>query len=337
MGKKYNFPQVTNLREVDLDKTKSSPLKTVLRVVLSLGLLVLLFHKFGFKEISATLAGANKLYLLGGLSLYLLGVVVCSYRWGGLLSAHGVHVPLSRLTALYFVGIFFSNVLPGSITGDVVKAYQLSRYSQRTDVAVSTVVMDRVVGILMLLAVAAGATPFGYHLVPPTIPLIIVVVAVAAWGGVWLLKQRGLWRWLRQRIGPINRIAKSRLVQKIALSLDVYDRKVVVRALAISLLFDMLWISVRYLIAEALGVHLNIWYFLLFIPLITLATMIPIFFSGLGVREVSYVYLFSQVGVPAPLCISMSLVFYAFRLCGGVIGGVLYTLGVPGRPPREGN
>jgi uncharacterized membrane protein YbhN (UPF0104 family) len=91
--------------------------------------------------------------------------------------------------------------------------------------------------------------------------------------------------------------------------------------------FDVAWIVVRYLIALALGVHLSIWYFLLFIPIISLVTLVPISFSGLGVREGAYVYLFSQVGVEALSAVSMSLGFYGLRLIGGLIGGVIYALG----------
>ena len=308
-------------------RPRSSALSSVLRVALSLLLLVLLFSRFDLSRIVETLLSANKGYVGAALGLYLIGVVICSFRWQVLLGAHGVHLPLRGLTALYFVGNFFNNILPGSITGDVVKMYQLSRYSARSYVAVSTVLMDRITGFLALFAVAAGAVPFAHELVPWQTSVFILVVALAMWGGLWVLTRRRWWKGLRDRIGWLDRLARIEKLNTVYRAMGLYDQRVTAQALGISLVFDITWIGVRYLIALALGVRLSIWYFLLFVPIISLVTLVPISFSGLGVREGAYVYLFSQVGVEAPVAISMSLTFYGLRLVGGVLGGIIYALG----------
>ena len=311
----------------DASKPRSFSLWSVLRVALSLALLGFLFHKLGPSDIGRTLVQADALYVALALGLYLVGVLVRARRWQVLVSAHDVHVPLGALTALYFVGAFFSNVLPGSITGDVVKMYQLSRYSRRSDVAVSTVLMDRVTGFLVLFAIAAVAVLFAHQLVPWQTSALILVVAVGAWVGLWLLMRRGWWQRLRDRIGLLDRLARIERVSKLYHTVAVYNRGVTLHALGLSLLLHIILILVRYLIALALGVHLPIWYFLLFIPIISLVTSVPITLSGLGVREGAYVYLFSQVGVEGPSAISMSLTFNGLRLIGGALGGILYALG----------
>jgi uncharacterized membrane protein YbhN (UPF0104 family) len=96
-------------------------------------------------------------------------------------------------------------------------------------------------------------------------------------------------------------------------------------ALAISFVFNVLLIAVNYLIALSLGVKIPLWYFLLFIPLISFLLVLPISLSGLGVREGGYIYLFAQAGVSAPLALAMSLLFYALNVAAGLIGGVLYA------------
>lgn len=308
-------------------RSKTSVLPTVLRVIVSLALLVVLLRGFDLPRIGETLGKANVGYMAAALGLYLLGVLICALRWGVLLGAYDVRVPLPALTALYFVGVFFSNVLPGSVSGDVVKAYQLSRYSERSDVAVSTVLMDRLTGFLALFAIAAGAVVFAHDLVPWQTSVLILVIAVGLWGGIWLLSAKRLWRRLSERIGLLRRIVESDRVAKVYRAMKAYDRRTTLYALGISLVFDVTWILVRYLIALALGVDLSIWYFLLFIPIVSFVTLVPISFSGLGIREGAYVYLFSQVGVDAATSVAMSLAFYALRLVGGLIGGVIYALG----------
>ena len=308
-------------------RPRASALSSVLRVTLSLLLLVVLLHKFDLSRIAETLLSANKGYMGAALGLYLVGIVICSFRWQVLLGSHDVSVPLRSLTALNFVGNFFNNILPGSISGDVVKMYQLSRYSDRSDVAVSTVLMDRITGFMALFAIAAGAVPFAHELVPWETSVLILIIAVGMWGGMWVFTRGRWWKGLRDRIGLLDRLARTEKVGKVYRAMRTYDGLVTARVLGISLVFDASWIVVRYLIALALGVRLSVWYFLLFIPIISLVTLVPISFSGLGVREGAYVYLFSQVGVEAPTAISMSLAFYGLRLVGGIIGGVIYALG----------
>jgi len=304
-----------------------SSLWPVLRVILSLALLALLLYKFDLSRIADALLRANKGYLGAALGLYLLGIVISSVRWRVLLGVYDTRFSQWAITALYFVGVFFNNLLPGTIGGDVVKMYQLSRRVQRKDLAVSTVLMDRAVGLLALFAIAAAAVGFAHELVPSHISILLLLTAAAMWGGAWLFTRRTWWERLRDRNQLFDRLMRIEMVSKAYRAMNVFDRRMIARALGISLVFDAVWICVRYLIALALNVHLSFWYFLLFIPISSLITLLPISFSGLGVREGVYVYLFSQVGVDAPISVSMSLAFYGLRLVGGIIGGLIYALG----------
>ena len=183
----------------------------------------------------------------------MLGVVICSVRWRVLLGAYDVRVPLRSLTALYFVCNFFNNLLPGSISGDVVKAYQLSRYTDRGDAAVSTVLMDRLTGFLVLFAIAAVAVIFAHDLVPWQTSAVILIIAVAMWGGVWLLSRREMWQRLRERFGLLDRVARIGLVAKAYRTMGAYDWRVALCALGVSLVFDATWILARHLIAMPLA------------------------------------------------------------------------------------
>ncbi len=97
-------------------------------------------------------------------------------------------------------------------------------------------------------------------------------------------------------------------------------------AMLVSGAFNLLLIAVNYLIAIALGVHLPLALFFLFTPIISTLLMFPLSLSGLGVREGAYVVLFGQVGVTAPLALTMSLAFYLLNVAMGGIGGILYVL-----------
>jgi len=88
------------------------------KVIVSLILIFFLLREIGLQETLEKLLQVHPGYLLAALIVALLGVVVRAYRWQVLLSALEVEVPLGQLTALYFIGFLFTNVLPTGFGGD---------------------------------------------------------------------------------------------------------------------------------------------------------------------------------------------------------------------------
>jgi len=293
----------------------------LLKVCFSLALLVLLLKQVGWQQTLETLGKARFSYLAAAFVLYLVGIIVRACRWQILLSALGMGIPLARLTVLYFVGTFFSNFLPTGIGGDVVRVYELSRQSKRPIESVGTVLLDRATGLLVLFLIALMALLFSYQLIAPNIAAAILILCLGSWAGLGLALKRD---WL-ERWGLLRIMDKIKQVRELYESVHACGPKAIGGALAISLVFNVLLITVNYLIALSLGVEIPLWYFLLFIPLISLLLILPISLSGLGVREGGYVYLFAQAGIPAPLALAMSLLFYALNVASGLIGGVLYA------------
>ncbi len=293
----------------------------LLKVCFSLALLALLLRQIGWQQTLETLSKARFSYLAAAFVLYLVGIVVRAYRWQILLSALRMDIPLANLTVLYFVGTFFNNILPTGIGGDVVRVYELSKQSKRPIESVGTVLLDRATGLLVLFLIALMALVFSYHLIAPNIAAAILLLCLGSWAGLGLVLRRD---WL-ERWGLLTIMARIKQLTQLYESVYACGLKAIGGALSISLVFNVLLIAVNYLIALSLGVEISLWYFLLFVPLISFLLVLPISLSGLGVREGGYIYLFAQAGVSAPLALAMSLLFYALNVATGLIGGVLYT------------
>ncbi|MFQ5594464.1 MAG: YbhN family protein, partial [Anaerolineae bacterium] len=293
---------------------------------LSLALLAFLLTRVDLQATLAAFREAEARYLLAALALYLVGVPLRAYRWHGLLSALHVVVPVRRLTSLYFVGTFFNNLLPTGVGGDVIRAYELSKDGAGPAVAASTVFADRATGLLVLLAMAMVSTLFGYRLVSPNLVLVIAGVALGSFAGVALLLWDDLWRQVGRRLPGLRQLLARKGITDFYRFLQIYRGRAIVNALLISLIFNVVLIAVNELIALSMGVRVSLWYFLLFIPLISFSLVLPVSVSGLGVRESAYVLLFSQAGVGAPLALAMSLAFYVLNVVTGLIGGVIYAL-----------
>lgn len=298
------------------------PLGSWARIVLSLGLLAWVLRQVGWPQVWQAVRQAHGAYLAAALTLSLAGIVVRAYRWRILLQALDMHPSLARLTALYFVGTFFNNFLPTGVGGDVVRVYELAQESRRPAAAVGTVLLDRAAGLLVLFLIALVALPFSYRLVSSQIGAAIVLLCLLGWGGSAFVLQRdwlkrlGLWRW----------------VEKVSLLRGAYEAvtacgaRAIGSALGVSLGLNVLLIAMNVLIAQSLGMQLPLWYFLLFVPIVSFLLVLPVSLSGLGVREGGYVYLFGQAGVPAHLSLSLSLIVYAvINVIPGIIGAAVYV------------
>jgi hypothetical protein len=131
--------------------------------------------------------------LVVGLALF--GGVV---RWRIVLEAQGLHLPLGRATRISLVAQFFNSFLLGSTGGDLIKAYAAAQetHHKKTE-AVTTVFVDRLVGLWAMLLFASLMMPPNYDLLrasrdlaaPALVILAMlaalsVVLGLAFWGGV---------------------------------------------------------------------------------------------------------------------------------------------------------
>jgi uncharacterized membrane protein YbhN (UPF0104 family) len=99
-----------------------------------------------------------------------------------------------------------------------------------------------------------------------------------------------------------------------------------VAALALSLAFQAFVIAVVFLNARALSLAVPLSAVAVFVPLVSLAGMVPVSVNGLGVREALYILLFGQVGVSPELAVSLALVYLAVTVVASLPGGLVYAL-----------
>jgi len=298
---------------------------SLLRVVISLGLLAFLLARVGVRETWESLQGANIGYLLAVFLLYLLSIVLRSYRWRIFLNAQGVQASLPKLASLYLIGVFFNLMLPTGFGGDVVRIYELSQYSSLTASSITTVFMDRLSGFLALFAMATLALAFSHRLVPSEVGVTIVAIFLTSLVGTRALFSRPFWSRLKG-LPILSSLAQRGGVKELYLSAQSYTLIPFAQAISLSLAFNILSVFMNYLVALSFGVRISFWYFLLFIPIISFLLVLPISLSGLGVREAGYVYLFTQAGVSDSLALAISLCIYGITVVIGLIGGLLYAV-----------
>src|SRR5205823_4926165 len=150
------------LRSKDAPVTRRT-VGTVTKYALGLGLLAfVIWRTWSFPEGSGKIGIAQALQrplqvmpLLLAASTGLVALLLTFVRWYVLVRAQDLPFTVTDSIRLGFVGFFFNNFLPGSVGGDLVKAWYIAGEQSRRTVAVSTVLIDRVLGLWALAALVA--------------------------------------------------------------------------------------------------------------------------------------------------------------------------------------
>ncbi|MDM8526583.1 lysylphosphatidylglycerol synthase transmembrane domain-containing protein [Anaerolineales bacterium HSG24] len=298
-----------------------------LKLLVSVGLLSVIFRQIDFPAFIAAVRQAQIVWIVTAMSLMLLGVMLRALRWQSLLDAIEIRVPITELTAIYFIGFLFNNVLPSGVGGDAIRIVELNKHSKHATDAVSSVLVDRFLGLLTLQGIGTIALLFNWNAVPAPVAYFTVVMFIASSTAGYLMLNRNLYLSLRKNIGLFRRITNIGPLGKLFDSLQSYPASALRRSYLISIFFNLSLITMNMSIGLSVGVEATFIEYAIFIPITSMVLMIPIGFGGLGLREGAYIELFKSVGVPNETALAMSLLVYTIgNLFTGLIGGIIYLL-----------
>jgi uncharacterized membrane protein YbhN (UPF0104 family) len=198
------------------------------------------------------------------------------------------------------------------------------------------VLVDRMTGLLVLLAMGLAALPFSAtHLAPWLVWLLVAVAAGGLLAGGLLLEGR-LLRRITARLPEWLSLAGSGPLGRVYAAVTGCGWRAVGQALAISLAFNLINVLINFLCGRAVGIALGLDYFFVTAPLISISLVVPISVGGVGIRDWVTVALFAPVGVESNTAAAMSLSLYAVSAAAGLVGGLLYGIaGLRGIRRRE--
>ncbi len=258
-------------------------------------------------------------------------------RWRRLLAAQGIDLALSDALRLVLVGHFFNTFVPGAVGGDLVRAYAVARDRRRPDQAVTSVLLDRLLGLPMqLLFLLAGcALNIGWlgenGMLAPYAGGVVFLATVTAGLLVVLVFRGGSAEPVPQEIagaGEASGGVRGRLVRTIRAARR--DRAANAAAMLWSLPGHAATIAAAVLFARAVGSEIPLTRLLLLVPLGVAANAVPVAPGGVGQGEGAFYALFSAAssasaagaqGLVVMLGLRAGLLAFAFA------GGVLYAAG----------
>jgi glycosyltransferase 2 family protein len=311
------------------------PLSRVLRITVAVALTAYVVWKSAPRTIVQLSASADLKWIGFAIGLVVIDRTLNAYRWVILLRAltPGSRPPLRSVLQIFFVSSFVGNFLP-SIGGDVYRAYQLARLDVRPAEAGASVLMDRVLGVLSMVVVAAAALAFLRDLdVPGVVPALLLASAgcAAAAAGVFSSRAATLALDLADRI-PSSRLNQAARGLTDAVRRYASHHGALIAVLTLSVFVQLLRVVQAYGLGRALGIAEPLPVYLALIPLITLIMQIPITIGGLGTTQYAFERLFRYAGVAAPEAVALSILFLALGTVGNLPGGLIYMFGGRSKP-----
>lgn len=305
--------------------------KWLLKVAFSLAILCVIVAKSNVGEIFTTLKLIAPISVLIGLALAFLQSGCSAARLSVIVELYDRRLLLGDSFRLTLESAFFSQTFVSFLGGDALRIWRIRRCGMPLRQAVSAVVLDRLVGIvvnhvLLLVALPWLLAEISNH----TIRIALVVLAAAGVAGFACVLSLGAF------YGPTSGLAGrfegsrlGRLVSELATVGRHFLRPQaqLLTAAAFSFIIALINSVIFFVLLLGWGVApLAAVGCALLVPAVLEIAMLPISIAGWGVREGVAMIAFSGFGVSSNVAFGSSILFASIALTLGLIGGLLWLV-----------
>ena len=301
------------------------------KIAVSIVLLAILFSKIDLDQLWRGVRGASFAWLAAALALYGVNVLASMWRWHLLLRAQSVIIQRRRLLASFLVANFFNNFLPSNVGGDVIRISDSAKFTKSKTVAALVVLMDRGLGVMALVLIAAIAASAAGTLHPAAVPIWPMwlwagfLIAAAA-SAPAVLAPSGFGRllqpltvfhpeWVGERINTITAVL-ARFREQPHVLAECFGGAVFVQATIVVFYFT---------VAYALHLNVSMLDLAVVVPMSAVVQLLPVSVNGFGVREATFSFYFSKIGHPIESALLLSLVAQALVMLFSLFGAIVYV------------
>lgn len=240
--------------------------------------------------------------------LMVIQAVLGAYRYKILLGTKNqTPIPFLHVLRLTYIGLFFSSVLPGAVTGDFIKLVYVKKLDRSfTKTFLFTVtLLDRILGLAGLLFLSGCFSLIYFSEVTALTPKItqVILLNLFLFGGTIIFLSSLVSPYKFQKI-IIDLMGKIPLIGKKISGLPDQlfalreNKKDLLNCFLLSVASQFMGILAFWTISSPFySGHLPLQYAFTFIPVGLIATAVPISPGGLGVGHVLFANLFSFVKI----------------------------------------
>ncbi|MHC4394484.1 MAG: lysylphosphatidylglycerol synthase transmembrane domain-containing protein [Planctomycetota bacterium] len=287
----------------------------------------------------------NGWVFVGVLGVFVGGQVIVGFRWWLLLRTQSIFINIFAAVRLHFLGLFYNNVMPSSVGGDLIRAWYVTRHTEKKFAAVLSVFVDRLVGLLSTLVIAVffyllflrgrGAVITSseeggfFERVSEYRGIIFwVLLAIVLLFGGLLIHRRGramlVKGWLSISLHGM------RVIRKLKDAVVLYCSKpmTILAVFGLTIFLQIMTITGFWFLGRNMGIEASIKYYYVFFTLTWVLGAIPVSIGGVVVVEGLLVLLFTQfAGVRTNLAVALALCQRIVWLLASLPGAVIHLVG----------
>ena len=281
----------------------------------------------------------------GVLGIFIISQIIIGLRWWLLLRSQRIFIDFWAAVRLYFLGWFYNNFMPGSVGGDLLRAWYVTKHTDKKFEAVLSVFVDRVIGLLSTLAIAV----FFYLLFLRGRGGIIT----SSDGGGFLesvVQYKGILLWVFAAIVVIfctlllHKTSRSillrawlyirahtlRMIVKLKDAIVIYCSKpgTILVVFALTVFLQLLTITGFWLLGRNMGIEAGIEYYYVFFTLTWVLGVVPVSIAGAVIVEGTLAYLFiTFAGVAEESASALALCQRAVWMLASLPGAAIHLIG----------
>jgi len=321
-------------------------LSTILKAGVTVALLFLVLHSIHPREIARRVLQASPGWMTAAFLLSLISPLLVAVKWHLLLKRAGVHAGVLPLLNITLTTGFVGTFLPSNLGVDALRMYALHRKKINVAANASSLLCDRLLGVMALVAFALAAVfPAWHTLQDRSVLAQVAAVSLLIIAMTLLFLNHACFEWGKTLLARIsNRLFPAGSRFKMCRSLNHLSATVVgslnqihatlrsqlshpatmAPVSLLTLLVQFLRIVQVHWLFLSIGTHVPWSQELTFVPIILLVSLLPISIFGIGIKEGAFVYLFSQVGIDPAVALAVSFYTYVLQIMIIVPGSVIF-------------
>ena len=302
---------------------------SLLKCAISIGLISFLIKATDMSAFLIAIRQANGVLFIVGVAISALSILIRSYKWQLLLDIQGAKLTLRSIQAINYMSLFFNNFFLGSIGGDAFRIYRVLNYPTSKSGALSSVLMDRITGVIILFFVVFISAMIHFCLSKPIIQheqiYIIILLCLTCPLFVYFTFKLFL------KSGKIIRFCAlskfTSFMDNLISSLNIYKnhKNSLLMCLLLSLAYQITICLSTYFFALAANENINLLHFFFIVPLVSFILMIPISTNGIGIQEGAFYFYFEKIGIDSSSALLIALLPRIAMLIFSLIGALLYV------------
>jgi uncharacterized membrane protein YbhN (UPF0104 family) len=181
--------------------------------------------------------------------------------------------------------------------------------------------------LLALFAMALLVLPFRPAAFPLELAWTVGAICVVGLIVGFTLIDGRLLNAIIRKLPPALRISGDGFLNKFARAIDSCGWRALGGALLVSVLFNLIQVSWWATAGRALGLDIPFSYYLLIVPVMSLALLVPSI-GGLGVRENLSPALFSGAAITAEEAVALTLLVFGLERVASLLGAPVYLASI---------